>query len=196
MAQIAPSAAQRRLLELHLDELERWNLRMNLTAVPRQRAWEKHVVEALALLAAAGPVTGARCADLGSGGGIPGVALAILRPDLSMTLVESDRRKAGFLVHVAGLLDLPNIDVVARRAEEMAREPGHRAAYDVVVSRAAAEPVQLVEISMPLLWIGGVLWALVTDAPAAVDRLAGAPRVRAWVAGPGVLAVEKLGTRD
>jgi 16S rRNA (guanine527-N7)-methyltransferase len=190
-----PTDAQRRLLELHLDELDTWNRRLNLSAVPRDRAWERHVDESLALLAAADLARGAECADLGSGGGVPGIAVAVLRPDVHLTLIESDRRKAGFLVHVCGLLGLPNVRVVDRRAEEMAREPAHAGRYDAVVSRAAAPPPLLWTLSRPLLRPGGTLFALVTDADAtaAVAMLAGDPGVRPQRPAPGVLALQRSG---
>jgi 16S rRNA (guanine527-N7)-methyltransferase len=189
-----PTAEQRALLERHLDELDRWNRRINLTTVPRDRAWDRHVGETLALLDEDRLAQGCRCADLGSGGGIPGLVVAALRPDVSMTLIEADRRKAGFLVHACGLLELGNVVVVARRAEEMAGDPVHRAAYDAVLSRAAAPPPLLWALSMPLLRVGGTLWALVADAgaTAAVSALSGEGGVRAERPAPGLLAVTKL----
>jgi 16S rRNA (guanine527-N7)-methyltransferase len=189
-----PTDEQRELLNRHLDELDRWNRRLNLTSVPRDRAWDRHVVETLALLHRAGLPTGCRCADLGSGGGIPGLVIAIVRPDVSMTLVESDRRKVGFLDHVCGLLDLANVTVVAQRAEEMARDPEHHEAYDAIVSRAMAPPPLLWTLAKPLLRVGGTLWALVsdTDAVAAVTSLSDDPGVSAARAAPGLLSVKKL----
>ena len=151
---------QRALLERHLDELDTWNRRLNLTSVPRGAAWDRHVGETLQLLGAAGLAEGCRCADLGSGGGIPGIVVAVLRPDVAVTLVESDRRKAGFLVHVSGLLDLANVTVAAARAEELGADAAHHHAYDAVLSRAAAPPPLLWRLAAPLLRPGGVLWAL------------------------------------
>jgi 16S rRNA (guanine527-N7)-methyltransferase len=191
VAPIVPSAQQRRLLERHLDELETWNRRLNLTAVPRDHAWQRHVEESLAVLEAMTPAAGWRVVDIGAGGGIPGLVVAVMRPDLAVTLVEADRRKAGFLVHVAGLLDLDNVTIAARRAEEMGRDPEHRARYDAVVSRAAAPPPLLVELAMPLMRAGASLWALVSDAPAAAAGLTG-DEVRAAAVEPGILRVEKL----
>jgi 16S rRNA (guanine527-N7)-methyltransferase len=191
VAPIVPSAQQRRLLERHLDELETWNRRLNLTAVPRDHAWERHVEESLAVLEAMTPAAGWRVVDIGAGGGIPGLVVAVMRPDLAVTLVEADRRKAGFLVHVAGLLDLDNVTIAARRAEEMGRDPEHRARYDAVVSRAAAPPPLLVELAMPLMRAGASLWALVSDAPAAAAGLTG-DEVGAAAVEPGILRVEKL----
>lgn len=191
VAPIVPSAQQRRLLERHLDELETWNRRLNLTAVPRDHAWERHVDESLAVLEAMTPAAGWRVVDIGAGGGIPGLVVAVMRPDLAVTLVEADRRKAGFLVHVAGLLDLDNVTIAARRAEEMGRDPEHRARYDAVVSRAAAPPPLLVELAMPMMRVGASLWALVSDAPAAAADLTG-DEVGAAAVEPGILRVEKL----
>jgi 16S rRNA (guanine527-N7)-methyltransferase len=191
VAPIVPSAQQRRLLERHLDELETWNRRLNLTAVPRDHAWERHVEESLAVLEAMTPAAGWRVVDIGAGGGIPGLVVAVMRPDLAVTLVEADRRKAGFLVHVAGLLDLDNVTIAARRAEEMGRDPEHRARYDAVVSRAAAPPPLLVELAMPMMRVGASLWALVSDAPAAAAGLTG-DEVGAAAVEPGILRVEKL----
>jgi 16S rRNA (guanine(527)-N(7))-methyltransferase RsmG len=193
VSQGPPSAGQRALIERHLDELDRWTRRLNLTSVPRDRAWDRHVGETLALLDAADLAEGCRCADLGSGGGIPGVIVAVLRPDVSLTLVESDRRKAGFLVHVCGLLELANVSVAARRAEELGADPIHHQAFDVVVSRAAAPPPLLWRLSAPLLRPGGTLWALVSDADArsTVAALDGVSGVRSWSPAAGVLAVRR-----
>jgi 16S rRNA (guanine527-N7)-methyltransferase len=190
-----PTDEQRRLLDRHLDELDVWNRRLNLTTVPRERAWQRHVVESMALLAVARPPRGAACADLGSGGGIPGIPVAILRPDVNVALIESDRRKAGFLVHVCGLLGLTNASVIDRRAEEMARDPAHAARYDAVLSRAAAPPPLLWALAKPLLRTEGALWALVADADAAaaVTTLADDPHARAARPAPGILAVHRLG---
>jgi 16S rRNA (guanine(527)-N(7))-methyltransferase RsmG len=193
VSQGPPSRRQRALIERHLDELDRWTRRLNLTSVPRDRAWDRHVGETVALLDAADLAEGCRCADLGSGGGIPGVIVAVLRPDVSITLVESDRRKAGFLVHVCGLLELANVSVMARRAEELGADPLHHQAYDVVVSRAAAPPPLLWRLSAPLLRQGGTLWALVSDADArsTIAALDGVTGVRSWSPAAGVLAVRR-----
>jgi 16S rRNA (guanine527-N7)-methyltransferase len=188
-----PTAHQRRAIDRYLDELDLWNRRLNLTTVPRDLAWTRHVEESLRLLTVADLAVGSRCADLGSGGGIPGVIAAIVRPDVRMTLIEADRRKAGFLVHVCGLLELDNVTVAARRAEEMATDSAHHEMYDAVLSRAAAPALQLCALALPLLRPGGILWALVsdTDAEAAVSALAADPSVTAAHAARGTLAVRK-----
>jgi 16S rRNA (guanine527-N7)-methyltransferase len=191
-----PDASVDSTLDLYLAELYRWNLRVNLTAIPRARAERRHLEETRLLLTTAGPPCGARVADIGSGGGVPGLVLAILRPDLRVTLIESDRRAAGFLVHAAALCGCSGVTVVPRRAEEVGRDPEHRAAHDLVVSRAAAPPAVLCELALPLLRVGRRLLALVSDAAAAAESArtaaaacGGGPPA---VAAPGILEVTKL----
>jgi 16S rRNA (guanine527-N7)-methyltransferase len=132
----------------------------NLTAVrdPAQ-AWEKLILGSLSLLDAH-PFRGDEMvADIGSGGGLPGIPLRLALPGIRLTLVESDRRKAEFLTSVVGALGLGGITVAARRAEELGRDPDHRDRYDVVVTRAAARAPAAAEYCLPLLRPGGTLLA-------------------------------------
>jgi 16S rRNA (guanine527-N7)-methyltransferase len=85
-------------LGAYLDELDRWSTRLNLTTIPRDLMWVRNVVEVEDLLRVAAPPDGSRVVDIGSGGGVPGVVIAILRPDLEVTLLDSDQRKSGFLI--------------------------------------------------------------------------------------------------
>jgi len=183
-------------LTRYLDELYRWNVRINLTTVSRERAWARHVGESQQLLSATHTESGWRCADIGSGGGIPGLVLALLRADLRVTLIESDQRKAGFLVHAAAICGSTNTDVLAERAEVVGRDPAHRCAYDLVTSRATASSPVLIELGLPLLRVGGRLAALVRDAASEVSLC----RVAAQLCGgatptalaPNVLGVDKI----
>jgi 16S rRNA (guanine527-N7)-methyltransferase len=156
----------------YLDELQRWNARVNLTAIPAERGWEKHVVETQRLLDAIGAHLdrGSSVVDVGAGGGVPGIPLAILRPDLRVTLLDSDTRKAGFLTHAAGALQLDNVTVVVARAEDIARRAEVRESFDVAVSRALAPPPVMCELALPLVCTGGVVAALVGDAAAAAQE--------------------------
>lgn len=114
---------------------------------------------------------GQKIVDVGTGGGMPGIPLALALPGLRLTLVEADRRKAGFLSHAAAQLQLP-VEVVAERAETAARE-SHRESFDVAVCRALAAPPVVLELTLPFLKIGGRLLAMRTgDEEDDPDRLA------------------------
>jgi 16S rRNA (guanine527-N7)-methyltransferase len=112
----------------HLDLLLRWNIRINLTAVRDfGEAARKHVGESL-FLASHLPTDEASACDLGSGGGFPGIPLAILRPEWRVALVESDVRKSVFLREATR--KLPNVEVLTVRFEQMGGD------FDWLVSRA------------------------------------------------------------
>jgi 16S rRNA (guanine527-N7)-methyltransferase len=187
--------AEPRLLR-YLDELYRWNQRINLTSIPREEAESRHLAEARRLLVQAAPAPGARVVDIGAGGGVPGLVMAILRPDLRVTLIESDRRKAGFLLQAAAVCECPQVRVDPRRAEEVGHDPAHREAYDLAVSRATASAPVLCELALPLLHAGGRLVALVADAEADAGIAAAAASacgggVPAALA-PGILSITKV----
>lgn len=101
--------------------------------------------------------------DVGSGGGLPGLPLKIARPDLSMTLVEADQDKAAFLVRACAVLGLHDVQVLARRAEEVGQDPLYREAFDVAVARALAAMPVLAELCLPLVRVGGRLLAQKTE---------------------------------
>jgi len=100
-----------------------------------------------------------RLVDVGSGGGLPGLALKITRPDLAVTLIEADQAKAAFLVQACAKLDLRDVEVLARRAEEVGRDGRYRESFDVAVARALAPMRVLAELCLPLVRVGGRLVA-------------------------------------
>jgi 16S rRNA (guanine527-N7)-methyltransferase len=97
--------------------------------------------------------------DVGSGGGLPGLPLKIVRPDLELTLIEADQDKAAFLVHACAQLGLDGVEVVARRAEDAGHDPLLREAFDVAVARALAPLPVLAELCLGLVRVGGRLLA-------------------------------------
>jgi 16S rRNA (guanine527-N7)-methyltransferase len=100
-----------------------------------------------------------RVVDVGSGGGLPGLPLKIARPSLNVTLVEADQDKAAFLVRACAVLGLHDVEVVARRAEEVGQDPHYRESFDVAVARALAPMPVLTELCLPLVKVGGRLLA-------------------------------------
>ena len=165
---------QRSQLEDYLSELDRWNERTNLTAVPAADRWRRHIVEALHLIRTLQIAEGSALIDVGSGPGIPGLVIAVARPDVRVTLLDSDSHKTGFLTHVAGVLGLDALVVVNRRAEEAAHDPGFREQFDVATARALAPPAVLCELILPFVRVGGIAAALVNDAPVVAQEAAAA----------------------
>ena len=136
------------------------------------------IEDSLVLLDHLGEAT--RLVDVGSGGGLPGLPLKIARPGLSVTLVEADQAKAAFLVRACAALGLREVEVLARRAEEVGQDPVYRESFDVAVARALAPMPVLAELCLPLVRVGGRLLAQKTEsedlgvARQAIDTLGGA----------------------
>jgi 16S rRNA G527 N7-methylase RsmG len=122
------SSAQAGVFEAHFELMTRWNRSLNLTRITDLNdAVERHYAESL-FLAAHLPAGISTVVDIGSGAGFPGFPVAVARPDLKVTLVESDQRKAAFLRETSDLAS--NIEVLAVRAEVLDRQ------FDLVISRA------------------------------------------------------------
>jgi 16S rRNA (guanine527-N7)-methyltransferase len=101
-----------------------------------------------------------RLADVGSGGGLPGIPIKIMRPDLATTLVESRGKKATFLRHVVDGLSLKGVEVANARVEDLGRTRKHRGAYDAVTCKAVARLSVVAEYCVPLLATGGCAIAM------------------------------------
>lgn len=118
------------------------------------RLWERHLLNCAAVADVV--PSGATVCDLGSGAGLPGIPLAIRRPDLQLTLLEPLLRRTRFLEEVVDALALPNVRVRRGRAEELAGS----ALFDVVTSRAVAPLERLARWSLPLTRGGGLVLAM------------------------------------
>jgi 16S rRNA (guanine527-N7)-methyltransferase len=129
-----------------------WNSKINLVSRrDTDKLWFSHILHSLTPLFYLEIPAGWRLFDLGTGGGFPGIPLAIARPDLHFTLVDSIRKKMTAVEDLVHRLDLANVDIRVGRAEEMDREKGMAPRYDVVVSRAVASLAELMKWSKPLL---------------------------------------------
>lgn len=153
---------------------------------PREvpRLWERHLLNCAVVQEAVPP--GVSVADVGSGAGLPGIVIALLRADVSMTLVEPLLRRSRFLDEVVSDLGLGNVKVVRARAEELHGE----LTVDVAMARAVAPLDKLARWCLPLLRPGGTLLALKGES--AADELA---RTRAAVvrAGAGEVSLKEYG---
>ena len=138
-----------------------WNTRMNLTALtaPEDVA-VKHIIDSLTAYDAALFDGERTLIDVGTGAGLPGIPLAVYAPHLTVTLLDSLNKRVRFLTEVTAAMGLQNVRCIHARAEEAARTAEHRAAYDIVVSRAVARLPVLLEYTLPFVRVGGTLLAL------------------------------------
>lgn len=167
---LAPSDAQIGALLAYLDLLERWNAAYNLTAVRDRAAMlSQHLADCLAIVPALERHAGSgRLLDVGSGGGLPGVVIAILLPGWDVTCVDAVAKKAAFLRQVAGALPLPNLHAEQARVEALQAPK-----FDLITARAFASLPDLVRWTAHLLAPGGVWLAMKGRAPA--DEIAELP---------------------
>ena len=144
--------------EAYLALLLGANARLNLTRITDARDVARlHVLDALSALPLLDRLEPTRALDLGSGGGVPGIVLALARREMAWTLVDSVRRKCDAMRGFVDALGLGNVGVVAERAEILGRDPAHRERYDLVTARACAAMPVLAELALPLVRRGGVL---------------------------------------
>ena len=148
--------AAQRFVALLLDT----NRRMNLTRVTQPDDVARlHLLDALTALPVLDGWGPEMAIDLGSGGGLPAIPLALARPGMRWTLVDSVGKKAAALRAFVEALGLRNVTVLAERAEALGRDPHHRERYGAITARACAPLPVLAELALPLLARGGSLLA-------------------------------------
>ena len=168
-------------LNVYHDLLIDWNTRMDLTSVPDAEIARRHFLDSLLPLTKAEFFpTGLHVIDVGTGAGFPGLALAIVRPDFSVTLLEAQGKRCQFLRAVCEELRLDNVTVIQDRAEVLGRTEGHRECYDRAVARAVAPLNVLCEYLLPFVRVGG--YALCWKGPNVTEEME-----------DGRAAAEKLG---
>ena len=153
------SPAQLNRFDIYRAELQDWNRRINLTGIMGERDIQiKHFLDALTLYRI-WPRTefakGLRIIDIGTGGGIPGIPLKIAFPEINLALLEANRKKAVFLKYIIVRLGLDNVEVINNRAECAAYENQYRERFHMVLARAVAPLVTLLELALPFCMVGG-----------------------------------------
>ncbi len=171
--QLVLPAQQKTALLSYLALLGKWNKTFNLTAIHEpERMLTHHILDSLALTPY---VTEGTLLDVGSGAGFPGIPLAIVRPELAVTVMDASQKKCGFMQQAAIELGLTNVTVVHARVE------AYRASrpYTQIVSRAFSDLAEFVRLSAHLLAPGGVWLAMKGVYPQAeIDQLKAARVVR------------------
>jgi 16S rRNA (guanine527-N7)-methyltransferase len=155
---ITISDEQLKALLLYEKELIHFNQKFNLTAVCDEEGIRvKHFLDSLTCLLALDLKTPKdNLIDIGTGAGFPGIPIKIMLPHIKLCLVESNHKKANFCQHIARMLNLKNVNVIAERVETIGHDPIHRQVYDVAVARAVATTPTLVEYLLPLVKVGGI----------------------------------------
>jgi 16S rRNA (guanine527-N7)-methyltransferase len=177
MGLVLEAQVRERLLD-YLDVLARWNRTYNLTAIRDPLAMvEGHLLDSLSVLAW---VRSGRLLDVGSGAGLPGLVLAMVRPDVHAVLLDGAGKRVRFLTHAITALGVGNAEAVQARVERYRPD----ALFDSVVSRATMDLATLIESAGPLVGPGGCLLAMKGRHPD--EELA-----RVGAAAPG-LRVERL----
>ena len=137
-----------------------WNEKINLTAItdPDEIVC-KHYLDSLILLDAASFPDGARVIDIGSGAGFPGIPLKIARPNIDLTLLDSQKKRLNFLEELSRHLKQEN-STLHGRAEDLAHNPKVRESFDIAAARAVANLPYLCELVLAYLKVGGVFLAM------------------------------------
>jgi 16S rRNA (guanine527-N7)-methyltransferase len=161
---------QQAQLDRYLDLLQRWNATYNLTAVrEREGMLRQHLADCLAVVEPLSRrLQQGRLLDVGSGGGLPGVVLAVMLPALDVTCVDTVGKKAAFIRQAALTLQLPNLRAEHSRVEELKAPP-----FDLITARAFASLADFTRLTRALLAPGGLWMALKGKHPA--DEIAALP---------------------
>ncbi len=156
-----------------------WNSKINVTAIrDPEEFYEKNIKDSLAVLKLPEFSESRRVLDLGTGGGFPGLPLAMACPDKEFVLLDSVAKKLKVVSSAADEFGLSNVDVVNMRAEDLAKWPAYRESFDAVVSRAVANMSTLSEYCLPFVKKGGYFIAYKTeDALAEISEAEHAIRV-------------------
>ncbi len=142
---------QLRKLEEYVQLLQDWNAKVNLVSRSEKRdIWLGHILHSISPLFLFRVQPDLRVLDLGTGGGLPGIPLAILRGDLKITLLDSIRKKISAVQDILARLQLSHVDAIVSRAEDLPKVPGFQH-FDVVLARAVGPLLNLMKWSEPLL---------------------------------------------
>ena len=147
----------------YIQEFQRWNKTHNLSAIHSlEESVSLHLLDSLAILNCLDDYLKDKhrriVADLGTGGGLPGVVLAICRPEWTIYLMEAVGKKVAFLEHVKGRLSLSNVHVISGRIEQTSEKL--IGSITICISRAFSDFGKFIQLAKPLLEPGGMVWAM------------------------------------
>ena len=164
----------------YMNLLLEWNEKINLTSITKQdEIILKHFIDSMTILKYLDKYN--KIIDVGTGAGFPGIPIAIMKEEKSVTLMDSLNKRIKFLEDIKQKLDLKNIDLIHSRAEDLGQDLNNREMYDVSVSRAVANLTTLVEYLIPFIKIGGICICMkgqdveeeINDSKRAIELLGG-----------------------
>ena len=154
------TADQNSILERYMDGILQWNEKVNLTNITDPEEFRvKHILDSLMCVDFQEFQRAERVIDVGTGGGFPGIPLAVYAPEKNFTLLDSLNKRLKIIRELAGEMEISNISLVHGRAEDVARTREHREIYDICVSRAVSNLSTLAEYCLPFIKVGGYLLA-------------------------------------
>lgn len=154
-------------LDTYLDLLTKWNRAYNLTAIlKREDMISRHILDSLAILPW---INGTRVLDVGTGAGLPGLIIALARPDLSVTLLDSNGKKIRFLQEAKRVLAITNVEIIQKRVQDYQTYES----FDTIVSRAFSQISDIIKLSKHLIANNGI-----------------------WLAMKGLVPIDELGCID
>jgi len=147
--------------QAYYEQLVEWNRRVNLTGITDyQEVQVKHFVDSLTITLALKGIPWAdgnlSMLDIGTGAGMPGIPLKIVRPGARLVLLDSIAKKTAFLRHIVGELGLEGVEILTQRAEEIGHLTDYRESFDLVVCRAVSQLATVAELTLPFCRIGGL----------------------------------------
>ena len=165
-------------LRIYYENLMEWNQNVNLTAITEEQdVYIKHFLDSLSIIKAKSRKVinenHLRMIDIGTGAGFPGLVLAIVFPNLQVTLADSLNKRILFLEDTVGKLGIKNVTCVHGRAEDLAHDAMYREQYDIAVSRAVADLSVLIEYCLPFVRTGGEFIAYKSEKAEEEIRLSG-----------------------
>jgi 16S rRNA (guanine527-N7)-methyltransferase len=147
--------------QAYYEQLVEWNQRVNLTSITDyEEVQVKHFVDSLTIVLAMEGTPWSdddfALLDIGTGAGMPGIPLKIVRPGARLVLLDSVAKKTAFLQHLVAGLGLEGVEILTQRAEEIGHLTEYREAFDLVVCRAVSQLATVAELALPFCRVGGL----------------------------------------
>ncbi len=176
-------------IHVYFQMLKEWNTRMDLIAqMSDEEIIDRHFVDSLTVLKTELLPDAGKVIDVGTGAGFPGMVLAMMRENLSVTLMDAQMKRLKFLSAVQEACGIRNVEIIHGRAEELGRRKEYREAYDAAVARAVAPLSVLCEYLLPFVRMGGC--ALCWKGPAIRDEMENGRRAAHLLGGRLEMPVE------